>query len=918
VRAACAAAIVTLAAYLIGITVLVAAAMMIQAWRSVMSARVQRVDPQARSCAQMPPYLRVVYSPAVQSLRALGFAPLYCSVGGRIDARLGDDEWTVTLANAESRSYADVSAASHPAQMPGPEVTFYSVFSDGTLLITPNGREHNLAGPVPNAVLVDPYAPDLAGQWQAHQQCFADLARTRKAVPVSATVHRTRTRMALNGYVDRLLEDGVLRRSGNGAMSPTPWSAWRIALRMLRGELRMARRRGSSDAPATAPVEAEAHAYYRLRDIERLKPFGWVGKSLLFLVSVAAFSLVFGVALSVQTVFVIIGVLLFHEIGHLAAMAAFRYRDLQILFIPFLGAAALGKDNEARPWQRIVVYLMGPLPGILLGGFLLELSADRPEPWLRETAVVMLVLNYLNLLPVMPLDGGHIMRLVLFDRFPRGRAILVGASALLFLAAAWYVNDPLFWILGVALALLAPTEWRSGGLLARIRDALPAAERGGRAGVEAVFRAMRGPAFAGMGFPLRYRIATTAREYFGQAHASGVVAASALLFYALVLAAPLGFVAAPYLPLVMAGGGDATQVMKRDWDASLAAAKGPGQRWQLAQQAGDWYAERDDAERGYRFYRLAIDIAKGFGDGDARLGRSHLGAARAAPDLDLSREHYRQALAIQEEATGTESPEVAELLAEQAWSYAPGSGRAAEGEAMLERALAIREASPDDFESLSGLLQSLATFREMRGDREGARTVLERALTLRDRDGAAHDVLTLQLVEHLGTLCAVESQYTCAELQFSRMIDSAGEIEGPEMYRSGAASRGYTKLGWVMFVRGDVRSAQRHFERALEKNAVIYAAIPAVAEGHDPAAVPLLLDLAYLHWTQGRGALARDYLAQADGVVHSFAGTGIADYLRGMRRALAPDGLSADQEWLRRRSGAHADLVRAVRSNVVR
>jgi Zn-dependent protease/tetratricopeptide (TPR) repeat protein len=802
--------------------------------------------------------------------------------------------------------------------MPGPEVTFYSVFSDGTLLITLNGREHNMAGLVPNAVVADPYAPDLPGQWQAHQQRFAELAHTRKAVPVSATVHRTRTRMALNGYVDRLLEDGVLRTTDDGAMSPAPWHAWRIALRMLRGELRMGRLRGSSASPAAVPVEAEARAYHRLRDIERLKPFGWVGKTLLFLISVAAFSLVFGVALSVQTVLVIIGVLLFHELGHLAAMAAFRYRDLQILFIPFLGAAALGKDDDARPWQRIAVYLMGPLPGLLLGGYLLELSTDRPEPWLRETAVVMLVLNYLNLLPVMPLDGGHIMRLVLFDRFPRGRAILVGASALLFLAAAWYVNDPLFWILGAALALLAPTEWRSGRLLAHIRDALPAAERGGRAGVEAVFRAMRGPGFAGMGFPLRYRIATTAREYFGQTHASAVVAASALALYALVLIAPLGLVAVPYLSLVAAGGEGATRAAQRNWNASLAAATGPKQRWEVAQQAGDWYAERDDAERSYGFYRQAVDIAKAFGDADARLGRSHLGAARVAGDPEISREHYRQALTIQEASTGADSPEVADLLADQAWNYGPGSGRAAEGEAMLERALAIREASPDDIESLSGILQSLGTFRDMHGDRDGARSALERALTLRDQHGAAGDSLTMQLVEQIGTLCAVESKHTCAELQFSRMIDGAGDVEGPEIYRSSTASRGYTKLGWVMFVRGDVRSAQRHFERALEENAAVYAAIPAVADERNPAAVPLLLDLAYLHWTQGRSGLARDYVAQADGIVSSLAGTGIADYLSDVRQALSPDAHGANQEWLRRRAGAHADLVNAMGSNTAR
>jgi Zn-dependent protease len=116
---------------------------------------------------------------------------------------------------------------------------------------------------------------------------------------------------------------------------------------------------------------------------------------------------------------VLMGVLLFHEAGHYLGMQLFGYRDVRMFFIPFFGAAVSGKKHAAPPWQQLIVLLLGPLPGIIVGGILY--AALRPSEFdsLAFQAVMMLIgLNAFNLLPLLPLDGGRIVHLLVFRRHP--------------------------------------------------------------------------------------------------------------------------------------------------------------------------------------------------------------------------------------------------------------------------------------------------------------------------------------------------------------------------------------------------------------------------------------------------------------------------------------------------------------------
>src|SRR5687768_495469 len=97
-------------------------------------------------------------------------------------------------------------------------------------------------------------------------------------------------------------------------------------------------------------------------------------------------------------------------------MRVFGYRNLQMFFIPFLGAAVSGQNYTAPGWKKVIVALMGPLPGLAVGAALGAAGLWYQKPILINAALFTIILNGFNLLPVLPLDGGRVMHTILFSR----------------------------------------------------------------------------------------------------------------------------------------------------------------------------------------------------------------------------------------------------------------------------------------------------------------------------------------------------------------------------------------------------------------------------------------------------------------------------------------------------------------------
>ena len=233
--------------------------------------------------------------------------------------------------------------------------------------------------------------------------------------------------------------------------------------------IREARRKSAGDSDS-AQIAADMLAAERIERAQPARPRGWAAKALLFVASAIAFAVSFGLTLSWQTVSILAAVILFHELGHFAGMKLFGFRDPQIFFLPFLGAATTGQKEDATAGEKLVMYVLGPLPGLLLGAVA---ASGSPDSLLYRVGLVALILNGLNLVPVLPFDGGRIVETLLFQRWPFVRFFFVLLSIGALAAGGWSMGEPLLAALAALFALTVPEEWHTWRALARLRRRLP-------------------------------------------------------------------------------------------------------------------------------------------------------------------------------------------------------------------------------------------------------------------------------------------------------------------------------------------------------------------------------------------------------------------------------------------------------------
>lgn len=137
-------------------------------------------------------------------------------------------------------------------------------------------------------------------------------------------------------------------------------------------------------------------------------------KSLIsFVLFIAAFYFIF--KWDLQYILVLTGVILIHELGHFIAMRIYKYKDLSIFFIPLIGALASGQKEEISQKQKTIISLAGPLPGVFIGSCLIGAGLVTDNDFLWRTGEIFVFLNLFNLLPVLPLDGGQIIKSLFFQ-----------------------------------------------------------------------------------------------------------------------------------------------------------------------------------------------------------------------------------------------------------------------------------------------------------------------------------------------------------------------------------------------------------------------------------------------------------------------------------------------------------------------
>ncbi len=191
------------------------------------------------------------------------------------------------------------------------------------------------------------------------------------------------------------------------------------------------------------------------------KQTGWIVKLAVLGISVALFVGLGAAQWDLKLALMLVPILFVHEMGHYIAMLIFGYKNVQMFFIPLLGAAVSGRHYQVAGWKKAMVSLAGPLPSIFLGLILGCVGVYLQSETLLYACLLTLVLNVFNLLPFLPLDGGWVAHVTLFARsrtmdllFRIGTIVtLVGGSILL--------KDRILLFFAIAMAAGLPFAWKT-------------------------------------------------------------------------------------------------------------------------------------------------------------------------------------------------------------------------------------------------------------------------------------------------------------------------------------------------------------------------------------------------------------------------------------------------------------------------
>jgi Zn-dependent protease len=395
--------------------------------------------------------MRATMAPQLTRLAALGFAaPVHHLVR---DPVASCDTAFTSLAHVSGRALARVTCRrSRMRREPEVFVQFWSRLPGGrTLLTWTRGCELD---PPPGWEVERHPGAVLDRLWDAHQDRLA-------APPLLIALD------AVEAFAEGLQQELAAHNLASGVFRPC--TADECARhRALLG----AGRAASGDDPVLAEVAA----------IQTASAGSWSGTLVLLVLSLLAFVAAGLTRDSWDLGFLItlVVVLLVHESGHWLAMRWSGYRNLRMFFIPFLGAAVSGQCFNVPGWRKVLVSLAGPLPGIVIGCVLAGWALTGDHPAVAKAALLTLILNGLNLLPILPLDGGWVAHHLVFARRPWLEVVFRGLAVVALLGAAIGLHDWVLGVLGVFMAIGLPLAARLARLTAELRQggAVPPSQDG--------------------------------------------------------------------------------------------------------------------------------------------------------------------------------------------------------------------------------------------------------------------------------------------------------------------------------------------------------------------------------------------------------------------------------------------------------
>jgi Zn-dependent protease len=604
-------------------------------WLQLRQARFRRmVRAEIVDASDLPAELAPVFEEAARQLGELGFEPSHA-------------QWMDALNTNEPRRPARVFL--HPPTCTYAEVTppifqngrrlysvaFTSFFEAGPAITTLDALLH-LTPLVPtDRMLRDECVNDVAAQWAGHACAVAERASSDAPLLLSPADYVDRQTRSFADAIEHGRQQALLNAPAHGTYRFTRVAALHATRAALAGARVLARRERTHPvvpAGADAAWLAADEYVFRRAEAQPLLPLDRRTKIQLFAASAVIAAVALGLLVSWSFVPAVLVVLLLHELGHVGGMWLFGYRDRQIVFVPFLGAAAFGRKHDASPLKRVTVLLLGPVPGIALGLLCLRLADATGWPLLQAFALTAIVLNYINLLPITPLDGGRIVEVLLLNRFPRAGVAFLLTSAVAAGLAGVAAGDPILIVLSIALLAALPGRWLIARAAADTRRRLRGfPSRSDR--IRAAFRALDArpkPVAAAARVPLARAVV----EQLDAPYAATPLVLGGAALYGLLLVAPVAITA-----LVLIPNPAVADLCLVDAEARAAGANAAAYGHALAdvcadpnfpelKQAAQWKTLVDrgavrladgDSSLATQYYRLAQDAAVfAFDDDDPR------------------------------------------------------------------------------------------------------------------------------------------------------------------------------------------------------------------------------------------------------------------------------------------------------------
>lgn len=172
------------------------------------------------------------------------------------------------------------------------------------------------------------------------------------------------------------------------------------------------------------------------------------------LLAVASFGAAIFILGPMAGVAIVLGIAI-HEFGHVAAFRSIGHNDARFRLIPFLGGVAISNKLPKNQLSEFYIAIMGPgimlVPLVITGVYIHTIGTSNSliDNFARTMFIITGAINFFNLLPLWPLDGGRIVRAVTFGLSPQLSQVLTLTMSGGLVLWALYAQQPLIFIVSI-------------------------------------------------------------------------------------------------------------------------------------------------------------------------------------------------------------------------------------------------------------------------------------------------------------------------------------------------------------------------------------------------------------------------------------------------------------------------------------